>query len=202
MFALINNNEISIYPYTIKNLREDNPDISFPEDINDDLLIEYDVRRVYPTDKPQYTLDQTVVEGVPSWENGQWNQTWHVVDKQITKQQLIDFASDYRWRTEVGGVSFNGITIATDDRSQTKIIGARLAAELNEEWETIWVAMDGSSHVVDNQMMILISDVVQAHVNKCFTVYSQVVDDIDTEEITKFEQIVQAFNNEFISQTP
>jgi len=202
MFALINNNEISIYPYTIKNLREDNPDISFPEDINDDLLIEYDVRRVYPTDKPQYTLDQTVVEGVPSWENGQWNQTWHVVDKQITKQQLIDFASDYRWRTEVGGVSFNGITIATDDRSQTKIIGARLAAELNEEWETIWVAMDGSRHVVDNQMMILISDVVQAHVNKCFTVYSQVVDDIDTEEITKFEQIVQAFNNEFISQTP
>jgi hypothetical protein len=53
-----------------------------------------------------------------------------------TKDELIAYAADVRWRKEVGGIVVAGVPVATDDRSKQMIIGARLAANSDPDWST------------------------------------------------------------------
>lgn len=45
------------------------------------------------------------------------------------KVALAAYAADKRWQKETGGFEFNGLHIATDDRSKIMIAGAREAAK-------------------------------------------------------------------------
>lgn len=110
-----------------------------------------------------------------------------------TKDELTAYAIDQRWRKEVSGITVSGISIATDDRSKQMILGARLAADLDPNWTTQWVAADGSVHPVDAAAIIAISDAVQAHVNACFVTYASIKTDIDAASITTTAEIDAAF---------
>lgn len=67
-------------PYSISQLRRDNPQVSFPETIPADTLAEYDVFEVVETEQPIY--DDSAYNIEPSIElvDGVWTQTWALVE--------------------------------------------------------------------------------------------------------------------------
>lgn len=106
---------------------------------------------------------------------------------------LVAYANDASWKKEVGGLTVAGIPIATDDRSQLKILGSRVAADANPAWSTVWDAADGNSYPITAATMIAISDAVAAHVNHCFAIRAQVKAQIAAGTITTTAQIDTAF---------
>lgn len=111
----------------------------------------------------------------------------------VTSESLLEYARQKRWEKEVGGISVAGVAVATDDRSQTKIIGARVAADADPAWATIWSGSDGGLYPLDAAAMVAISNAVQAHVNSCFTIYATVADEIENGIITDVDAINEAF---------
>jgi hypothetical protein len=79
MYALIKNEQVEKYPYSIGLLRKDNPQTSFPANLNNELLAEWNVYLVNPTPKPKTDQTKNVVEGTPVNENG-WKQVWIITD--------------------------------------------------------------------------------------------------------------------------
>ena len=109
------------------------------------------------------------------------------------KQALTLYAADKRWQKETGGFEFNGLHIATDDRSKIMIAGAREAAKANPDFTAPWVTTTGEIALLDAAAIIAISDAVGAHVNNVFGIYLQVLPQILDGAITDRSQIDAAF---------
>lgn len=109
------------------------------------------------------------------------------------KQALTLYAADKRWQKETGGFEFNGLHIATDDRSKIMISGARVAAEADQNFTTQWKGADGVFITLDAPMIIAISNAVSSHVSDCFAIEAQVIAQIDNVSITNTDQIDSAF---------
>lgn len=109
------------------------------------------------------------------------------------KQALTLYAADKRWQKETGGFEFNGLHIATDDRSKIMIAGAREAAKANPDFTTPWVTSTGEIAVLDAAAIIAISDAVGEHVNTVFGIYAQVLPQVLDGTITDQTQIDAAF---------
>lgn len=111
MYALIKDNAIVKYPYSLFDLRKDNPNISFPRNPSDAALAEFGMLVVFNTPEPAVTATQVAEQGTPAFnsQNQRWEQTWTVRDKtqaeidsyqqalqasitEATQQRLDDFA--------------------------------------------------------------------------------------------------------------
>jgi len=79
MYIKLKNGEIDQYPYSKGNLQVENPNTSFPVEMPDSLLAEWDVYPVEKTDFPQVDHTKNVKEGTPVNNNG-WKQVWEVTD--------------------------------------------------------------------------------------------------------------------------
>jgi hypothetical protein len=74
-------------PYTIGQLRRDNPQTSFPKDIPDEMLASYDVYPVKRTPAPAYNeLTQLIRVLDPVEIDGVWTQQWEVMDLPVDQQ--------------------------------------------------------------------------------------------------------------------
>ena len=80
MHALISNNTVKQYPYTIGNLRRDNPNTSFPKRPSDELLSDWGLQRVAKIDRPNVNHTKNVNEGTPVLSGDVWTQVWVVSD--------------------------------------------------------------------------------------------------------------------------
>jgi hypothetical protein len=99
-----------------------------------------------------------------------------------------------RWEKEQGGITLaSGMPIATDDRSQAKINGVRLAATKDAAFTTQWHAADGTYWPLGSTAITAMSDELQAHINNCFTISSQTMAGIADGSITTLAQIDSAF---------
>jgi len=67
-------------PYSIGQLRQDNPQVSFPETIPADTLAEYDVYEVVATEPPTYDDSAYNIEQSIELVDGVWTQTWVLVE--------------------------------------------------------------------------------------------------------------------------
>lgn len=196
-YVLVENNIVKQYPYSFNRLKKDNPDTSFPRVADDAFLAEWGVYPVKASSPENVTVDSIIAEINPVFSNGEWIQSWSVTEHEPSKEELIAYAKTKRWEHETGGINLNGISIATDSISQTKIIGARIAAESLENWSTVWDDSEGNRHIIDAENMILISNAVHDHVNNCFLIYAGIANDIDAGLLTKRSEIDGAFENAF-----
>jgi hypothetical protein len=85
MHILAPNQTPQTYPYSVRQLRRDNPQVSFPENPTEGLLAAYDVYPVQPTDSP---AGDVVTEVDPVLTDGQWLQAWSVRD--FTPEEIAD----------------------------------------------------------------------------------------------------------------
>lgn len=88
MFAKINNNQIEKFPYSLKEMRDEFNNVSFPEDVTDEILAPFGVVIVQTSSVPQYTSKtQFLSTNQPSLIDGKWTITYSVVDK--SNEQLL-----------------------------------------------------------------------------------------------------------------
>lgn len=78
MLVKLTNGQPSQFPYTVGQLRRDNPQTSFPKQVPDEVLAEYDVYPVQPVAKPVVdSKTHRVVQSVEQADTG-WSQVWTV----------------------------------------------------------------------------------------------------------------------------
>ena len=87
MFIIITNDGPKTY--TIGQLRQDNPNVSFPKEIPLETLAEYNVYPCTVAEKPTYNnATQYIIKGIPVEVNGAWIQPYDVHD--YTAEEIID----------------------------------------------------------------------------------------------------------------
>ena len=89
MYIKLKNGIIDKYPYSISQLKQDNKDTSFPSEMSDERLADWDVFPVIPTNSPQINYKQNLVEDTPVNENGVWKQVWTVQNKPLDEVNAI-----------------------------------------------------------------------------------------------------------------
>lgn len=91
MFAKINDGVVERYPYSMNDLRQDNPNVSFPMDMSDGDLLAYGVVRVNVRPRPEAASNEKVVEDVPIQLDGVW---WQVYRTETLSAEELDAYSD------------------------------------------------------------------------------------------------------------
>jgi hypothetical protein len=93
MYVLAPNEAVEKYPYSIGNLRKDNPQVSFPRNPSDATLAEYGVLPVARTERPEHDpITENLNEGTPALVNGVWTQVWVVTpaNPEEIEQRIAD----------------------------------------------------------------------------------------------------------------
>lgn len=92
MYVKIVKDNIEKYPYTVSDLLNDNPSVSFPKYPSDELLIEWGVHRVIEQPLPQYNKRTQKVEKAdkPELIEGKWFLTWYILEKTLEEIASYD----------------------------------------------------------------------------------------------------------------
>jgi len=79
MYVLAPNQTVETFPYSIGDLRRDNPNTSFPRNPSNELLADWNVFPVVDQPKPDYNpANQDCNQVNPTLDNGQWLMTWEI----------------------------------------------------------------------------------------------------------------------------
>ena len=91
MYVKIANGAVEQYPYTLGDLRRDNPNTSFPRKISAETLVSYNLYAVTTQDVPSYDERTQEVEAAeqPSLVDGSWVIVTSIVDK--TAEEIADY---------------------------------------------------------------------------------------------------------------
>lgn len=85
MYALVKDNTVIKYPYSITDLRIDNPTIAFPKLPDDNTLASFDVVPVTLTDPPQCEYTKNPVSTI-ALIGDKWVQQWTLIDASEEEQ--------------------------------------------------------------------------------------------------------------------
>ena len=114
--------------YSESRLKRDNPNVSFPNPLNDRVLADFDCYNYTIDPKPSYNATLQRLNPVFEQRADGWVQTWEVVDfsDEAAKSRLQSQITSDRWDKEQGGVewldsNFDLWRIATDSNSQQKM---------------------------------------------------------------------------------
>ncbi len=149
--------------YTIGQLRRDNPQVSFPKNIPDSTLAEYNVFPVVLTDRPD---GEVVEEATPALVNGKWTQQWTVrsmtaEELAAYKQQARESINAIRDQKETEGFEYNGKMFDSDERSADRILVAANAATASifaqAPFSVTWRTKDNSDMVLDANGMLALN---------------------------------------------
>lgn len=98
----------------------------------------------------------------------------------------------YRYKRENGGLTINNsISIQTDQFTRTNLIGARIRAAADNTYSVRWKTPNGFV-TLNAAAIILISNAVADHVQKCFDAEYAVLADIHTFE--SLAEVEEAFD--------
>lgn len=99
MQALIQNNKVTKYPYSFGQLKQDNPQTSFPASPSAELLESHGVYEVAQADQPTYdTATHRIEEGTPALVGAAWTQTWNVIA--LTAEEIAQRQAQQAARVE------------------------------------------------------------------------------------------------------
>ena len=102
MYVKITNGSVDTYPYSVGQLRRDNPNTSFPKKIPDEILSSYGVEPVVVASEPSFTQRTQVLsqDAQPSLVEGVWTLGWTVTDKTTEEVSEWDANEEMRIRLE------------------------------------------------------------------------------------------------------
>jgi hypothetical protein len=106
---------------------------------------------------------------------------------------LHAYAASVRYQRETGGITVNGVPVATDDRSKLMITGARIAADADAGFTTQWKLATGAFTSIDAATVIAISNAVSDFVADCFAKEAELAAAITGGSITTTSQVDAAF---------
>ena len=111
MYCKVVNNQVSKYPYTLDNLRKDNPSVSFPNLITNSLAEEFGCYMVFKENTPDFDpLTQKIVESdVPVLTDGKW-----VVTKSVESMTSEEISSANEAKASYNRALRDRYLVATD----------------------------------------------------------------------------------------
>ena len=87
MYVKAKDGVVQKFPYTLRDLRAENPNTSFPKHPSNELLAEWDVYPVVAEDAPEFQKGQVVEQAPePVYSNGLWSVQYIVRD--MTQEEL------------------------------------------------------------------------------------------------------------------
>ena len=124
--------------YSESRLKRDNPNVSFPSELNAAVLADFDCYTYTIDAKPEYNPVLQNLNSVFEQRADEWFKMFEVVDfhPDVAKMRLCDSITSNRWQTEQGGVEWLDENsdlwrIATDSNGQQKMTS--VLAMLNAE---------------------------------------------------------------------
>lgn len=128
------------YPYSLAQLRTDNPTTSFPESL-EPIASDWNCFPVKTTQQPQYNpITHTLTEGEPLLVDGEYQQTWVLINyslEQIKSNKLGQIDQDWYGLEAIGWDSGQGFSLGIAPSDVALIVGvyslAKEAAALGLE---------------------------------------------------------------------
>jgi hypothetical protein len=108
-------------------------------------------------------------------EGGKWMIRTALPTLSELRQNKLAALASARWERETGGTTFNGFTVPSDAASQTKYIGAVVAAQLDPATTIYWKMADGTFVKLNASAIVSLALAVRAHVQACFDREKQLV---------------------------
>jgi len=168
------NGQIDQFPYSITDLRNDNPDTSFGTSLDDASLADFRVFPVEPTDQPETSKTERAVVADPEFVDGQWQQRWTIEPMGINEAKAVlwERAKFLRDQFIDAGVNLAGIGVFDSDApSRGNINGAvtmALVAQISAQPFSIdWKLADNSVKKLNGAQMIAAGIAVGKHVAEC-----------------------------------
>ena len=93
-YAKIENGEVIKYPYSVEDLRKDNPNVSFPSIIDEATRFRYSMLPIQQVDA-QEDYTKNILEEFPKLIDGIWTQVWSIAD---ATQEEIDARLSNKWQ--------------------------------------------------------------------------------------------------------
>jgi len=92
MYVKVTNGTVDQFPYTIGQLRRDNPNVGFPKRVSDESLALYDTYRVTVEATPSFDdrTQKVAQDSAPTLTDGSWTLGWTVSDKTADEIQNYD----------------------------------------------------------------------------------------------------------------
>lgn len=93
MYVLAENDKVIKYPYSLRELKEANPSVSFPSHFTDELLADYGVFFVSVAAQPEFDIhtQKCVNDDAPTYVDGSWVLYSSISDKtQEEKDQIFN----------------------------------------------------------------------------------------------------------------
>lgn len=87
--VLVREGAVVRYPYNVSDLQTDNPGVSFPEQVPEDTLAEFDVYPVEIDDAPALQFGERLEPLRPVLVDEQWRQGWHVVTLTAAERRVL-----------------------------------------------------------------------------------------------------------------
>ena len=96
MFAKIVQNSVESFPYTMRDLRRDNPNTSFPATLPDEELENFNVFRVTVTPTPENDPKTHRLEHSCELVDGVWTQVWtkHQRELSSAEKNIREYRND------------------------------------------------------------------------------------------------------------
>lgn len=81
MYVKVSEGAVSAFPYGIQELKQGNPNTSFPEVVSDAFLAQYGIYPVAPKEIPQPfdSIMQNATVADPIYVDGGWVQSWNIM---------------------------------------------------------------------------------------------------------------------------
>ena len=91
MYVKLSNGAVDQFPYTVGDLRRDNPNTSFPKNPTNDMLADWDVYPVTHLAQPDFNeaTQKIARDATPSLNGSSWELGWTVSDK--TSQEIEEY---------------------------------------------------------------------------------------------------------------
>ncbi len=95
MYVLAHEQIVEKYPYSINQLKQNNPQTSFPAAPSTELLKSYGIYEVVQADYPTYdSATYRIEEGVPMLVGSVWTQVWNVIA--LTAEEIAQQAAQIK----------------------------------------------------------------------------------------------------------
>lgn len=97
MLAKVSNGHIVKYPFPLYELKGEFSNVSFPDNIEscEDILAQYGVAKVHPTEKPEHNpYYEDVRELDPVFKNGKWHQAWEIIP--LSNMQSVEQIKSFK----------------------------------------------------------------------------------------------------------
>lgn len=163
MYVLITNDTVAQYPYSIDQLRRDNPNVSFPADLTSDVLRRFGVYTLAANTRPEVETYEEVVEVAPVLNGTRWTQVFDIKPRDdVTPAQAFEDARTHAIETvkalrdskeeDTALTPFGRID--TNEKSAKRLnalLGTSVAALVTgAPWQTIsWTLADNTELVID-----------------------------------------------------